>query len=172
MMNPIKFTFAFLKLALLAFTVSVPCHGDVAIQKSAAEIQRNLFDELEMRTDRLPTWDECEWAWSDLEIAPAHQMLFESGHPRPGEGIRIAHIDTGVIPFPLLKRQQDSSKKSAGLNYSTSLPSNPLEINSPFTIGSCPAVKTSFPACFAGMYAATGFGIGGNDNPSDSNLVS
>ncbi len=128
-MNPIKFTFAFLKLALLAFTVSVPCHGDVAIQKSAAEIQRNLFDELEMRTDRLPTWDECEWAWSDLEIAPAHQMLFESGHPRPGEGIRIAHIDTGVIPFPLLKRQQDSSKKSAGLNYSTSLPSNNSILN-------------------------------------------
>jgi hypothetical protein len=43
-----------------------------------------------------------------------------------------------------------------------SCPNNPFEISSPFTMGSCPAVNTSFPDCFAGMYAATGFGVSGS----------
>ncbi len=114
-MNPSQFTFSVLNLALFALTTASIAWADAEQPKrSESELET---DEIEMRSALPPERDDCEWAWKELEVDAAHRLLFENGKALPGSGIKIAHIDTGVIPFPALQRSSDSGKTSAGLYY-------------------------------------------------------
>lgn len=44
--------------------------------------------------------EDCRWQFDQLEVNGAHQIIEIEKRMLPGEGIKIAHIDTGVIPLP------------------------------------------------------------------------
>ncbi len=64
--------------------------------------------------DRL-TYEDCHWAWEQLEIEQAQEIIYAAKKELPGDGISIAHIDTGIIPFLALQRNSDSGLYLAGL---------------------------------------------------------
>lgn len=63
----------------------------------------------------LLTYDDCHWASGQLEVEQAHEFVYAAEKKLPGDGISIAHIDTGIIPFPSLQRNSDSGFHAAGL---------------------------------------------------------
>lgn len=69
----------------------------------------------ELNSRDLLTYEDCHWAWEQLEIAQAQEIIYAAKKELPGDGISIAHIDTGVIPFPALQRNPDSRFYAAGL---------------------------------------------------------
>lgn len=46
--------------------------------------------------------NDCRWQFEQLEVEAAQRIIQNEKAMQPGEGIKIAHIDTGIIPFPAL----------------------------------------------------------------------
>ena len=46
------------------------------------------------------TEEHCRWPFEQLEVKQAQNLIEFEKKMLPGEGIRIAHIDTGIVPFP------------------------------------------------------------------------
>ncbi|MBM3381195.1 MAG: hypothetical protein FJY29_02015 [Betaproteobacteria bacterium] len=115
-MDRFQFTSAALKIAILTFAMNGVGFADQLAPNTEEPSNPHTAQEINA-PPHIPEWNDCEWAWSDLEVDAAHQFLSKNGISYPGKGIRVAHIDTGVIPFPMLQRHADSDKGFAGLYY-------------------------------------------------------
>lgn len=62
---------------------------------------KNEF-EPDSETQNRPSESECRWQFEQLEVEAAQTIIQNEKAMMPGEGIKIAHIDTGIIPFPAL----------------------------------------------------------------------
>lgn len=71
--------------------------------------QPNVFEILER--EKLLR-EDCAWAWEQLEVEQAKRFLAQA-KKQPGEGISIAHIDTGILPFPALQRNHSKRLATA-----------------------------------------------------------
>lgn len=60
---------------------------------------------------------DCDWAWQHMEVASAQEMLRAERGQAPGEGITIAHIDTGIIPIPALQNSANTADGISGLQW-------------------------------------------------------
>lgn len=86
---------------------------------------------------------DCHWPFEHLDIAQAQQLIWFKNKTRPGEGITIAHIDTGIIPFSQLAHDRtgqsglvmprDDRGRIVGLNFvephEAPLDNNPAAVN-------------------------------------------
>lgn len=73
--------------------------------------------------------NECHWIAEQMEIQETWKILEQNGKHRPGQGITIAQLDTGIIPIPSLLVTAKQSSGSSGLQ----LPS-PKQTTHPFNL--------------------------------------
>lgn len=69
------------------------------LQNQAFAQKSNQFPE-QVEANTEPTDENCRWPFEQLEVTNAQSMIYFEKRMLPGEGIRIAHIDTGIVPLP------------------------------------------------------------------------
>jgi subtilisin family serine protease len=77
------------------------------------------FMNIDLQNSSTPvqTSDECLWALEQMQVYESWNALARKGNDKPGLGITIAHLDTGVIPLRSLLFTNRISDGSDGLQF-------------------------------------------------------
>ncbi|NBW81029.1 hypothetical protein EBR21_04675, partial [bacterium] len=77
------------------------------------------FFNIDMQNAAKPvqTADECLWAMEQMRVSETWNALARKGNDKPGLGITVAHLDTGVIPLRSLLFTNKISEGTLGLQF-------------------------------------------------------